>query len=493
MFYDSASAVYSLKVFKPEYSSLSIREFNNGQKITTFAPNSYQSVMNRTIKLRKGLEIPLKGAAADIVTDARTLVSEVGVCPPDFIGFTPRLVVAEGDSVEVGTPLFADKHNEALKITAPVSGKVTAVVRGERRRLLCVKIESDGQLRSADFGGPLAAGCSAADVVALMNASGLAAYVRQRPYDTVPDTSVAPRDIFVSMFSKMPLAADVNIVLRGREDFFRAGIKVLSKIAPVYIGIAKGQEEMFAATDGAETVVFDGPNPSGNVGVQINNIKPINKGETVWTLAPESVAILGKLATTGCLDFTHRIALAGSEIVSPQYYDTVYGAQISPLLQNQLKHEEHIRIINGNPLVGKKTTKDGFLAPRAGELTVIPEGDNTDEMLGWISPRLGQFSTSHSYLSWLMPRRRYNIDARIKGGERHMIMSGEYDRVLPMDIYWEYLVKAIIARDIDKMEQLGIYEVAPEDFAVAEFVDSSKLELQKIVREGLDFLRKELS
>ncbi len=456
--------------------------------------------MNKTFKLHKGLDIPLKGVAADNIVDATKNVGVVAVCPPDFIGFVPRVVVKEGDAVEVGTPLFVDKRNEAQVITSPVSGKVVSVDRGERRKLLGVKIESDDKFTTLDFGKTISDIIETKSdivetktVIDLINKSGISAYIRQRPYDIVPNTNEAPRDIFISLFNSMPLAADCNIVLRGREENFKAGVKALAKIAPVHVGIAENQIEKFGNIDGAEVNVFVGPNPAGNVGVQINNVKPINKGETVWTISPEMVAVLGKLISTGKLDFTRRIAVAGAEVSTPQYYDTIAGVNLKYLLAGKLNKTEHVRIINGNPLVGVKSSVDGFLSAFATEVTAIPEGDDVDELLGWISPRVKEYSVSRSYLSWLFPKRKYNIDARIKGGERHIIMSGEYDRVFPMDIYAGYLVKAIIARDIDKMEELGIYEVAPEDFAVAEFVDSSKLELQKIVREGLDYLRKELA
>lgn len=449
--------------------------------------------MNKIIKLHKGLDIPIEGVAENLVSDVRKDVGKVAVCPPDFLGFVPRVVVKEGDAVEVGTPLFVDKRNEAQKLTSPVSGMVVAVERGERRKLLAVVVENDGEFRSAAFEKTDIAGMDAQKVIDVMNTAGITPYLRQRPFDIVPDTAQAPRDIFISLFSTMPLAADSNIVLKGREEFFKAGVKALSKIAPVSVGISPEQQDAFGETDGAEVNVFEGANPAGNVGVQINNTKPVNKGEVVWTINPESVAILGKLLTTGTLDFTRRIAVAGSEVAAPQYYDTIAGGSLQPLIGGKLKHTEHVRIINGNPLVGVPVAANGYLAAYAGEVTAIPEGDDKNEILGWIAPRTNEFSASRSYLSWLMPKRKYNPDARIKGGERHIIMSGEYDRVFPMDIYAGYLIKAIIAKDIDRMEELGIYEVAPEDFAVAEFVDSSKLELQKTVREGLDFLRKELA
>ena len=240
-----------------------------------------------------------------------------------------------------------------------------------------------------------------------------------------------------------------------------------------------------------EINVFDGPCPAGNVGVHVNHVDPVNKGETVWTVEPSAVLFFGRLFNTGKVDLRRTIAFVGSEVEKPAYVDMLVGEELSTLLSNSIKTEKKVRIIDGNVLTGKQTSKDGFLGAHSSEITVIPEGDDADEFAGWIMPRLNQYSSSRSYFSWLFRERKYAPDARIKGGERHIIMSGEYDRVLPMDIYAEFLIKAIIAGDIDKMEQLGIYEVSPEDFALAEFVDSSKLELQRIVRSGLDMLRKE--
>ena len=290
----------------------------------------------------------------------------------------------------------------------------------------------------------------------------------------------------------MPLSQDFEYILTGQEDDFQAGITALSKLAKVYLGVsAKQTAKALTAAKDCEVNVFDGPAPAGNVGVQINHVSPINKGEVVWTLGAEEVIFVGRLMKNGTVDFTRTIALAGSEVTAPKYYKMLVGQKLTTLVEGNVKMEGS-RIINGNVMTGIKTTADGFLAAHATEVNVIPEGDHADEMLGWIMPRFNTFSTHHSYFSWLFGKKKeYVLDARIKGGERHMIMSGEYDKVFPMDIYAGYLVKAIIAGDIDRQEALGIYEVAPEDFAIAEFVDSSKLELQRIVREGLDILRKE--
>lgn len=452
-------------------------------------------MQGNTYKLKKGLDLRLKGETEHSLT-----CLEVGgtyaVCPDDFCGLAPRLLVKEGEHVDVGTPLFTDKATERVNVPSPVSGVVASVVRGERRKLLEVRIEADKAQTFKQFEKKEPADGEAAR--AALAEAGLLAFVRQRPYDVVASPADTPKGIFVSAFSKMPLAADRSFVLQGREAELEAGVNYLAHIAPIYIGIAPEQEgEAFAQqltqSKVAEVNVFDGPNPSGNVGVQINHVSPVNKGEVVWTLDVETVCAIGHFAETGRVELVRRVAVAGSCAAQPKYVETCIGAPLSEILKGQLQGEAaHVRIINGNPLVGQRSSLDSHLAAYATEVCAIPEGDDVHEVLGWIAPRLKDFSTSHSYCSWLFPHKRaYNLDCRIKGGERHIIMSGEYDRVFPMDIYAGYLVKAIITGDIDKQEALGIYEVAPEDFAVAEFVDSSKLELQRIVREGLDILRKE--
>ena len=290
----------------------------------------------------------------------------------------------------------------------------------------------------------------------------------------------------------MPLSGDFEYELQGNEEAFVKGLQALSKIAKVYLGVGSHQTaDILTTVKDVDLNVFDGPCPAGNVGVQINHIAPVNKGETVWTVEPTAVIFFGRLFLTGKVNLTRTIAVAGSQVIDPSYSDVLVGTKLEDILKNRIVATEHIRILNGNPLTGCKDSLDGYLGAHTSEVTVIPEGDNADEMLGWIMPRTDEFSTSRSYLSWLFKGRQYDLDARIKGGERHMIMSGEYDRVLPMDIYAEYLIKAIISGNIDRQEELGIYEVAPEDFALAEFVDSSKLPLQEIVRKGLDILRKE--
>ena len=448
--------------------------------------------MANVIKLRKGLDINLKGKAAKQKFSVKA-AAQYALVPDDFVGMTPKVVVREGDKVKAGDALFVNKKQTDVKFASPVSGVVQAVVRGDRRKVLRVVVEADKDQQYVDFGQKQVASLDGDAVVKALLEAGLFGYINQLPYavSTTPDQK--PRAVFVSALRDMPLAGDFEYELQGNEEDFQTGLTALSKVAPVYLGIgAKQTSKALTEAKDVEVNVFDGPCPAGNVGVQVNNIAPVNKGEVVWTVDPTAVIFFGRLFRTGKVDLRRLVAVAGSEITKPEYAEVLVGQPIAALLEGRLAAKNHVRIINGNPLTGRKATMDDFVGGHTSEITVIPEGDNVDEMLGWILPRTNDFSVSRSYFSWLFGKNKeYALDARVKGGERHMIMSGEYDKVLPMDIYAEYLIKAIIAGDIDRMEQLGIYEVAPEDFAVAEFVDSSKLELQHIVRQGLDMLRKE--
>ena len=448
--------------------------------------------MANVIKLRKGLDINLKGKAAKQKFSVKA-AAQYALVPDDFVGMTPKVVVREGDKVKAGDALFVNKKQTDVKFASPVSGVVLAVVRGDRRKVLRVVVEADKDQQYVDFGQKQVASLDGDAVVKALLEAGLFGYINQLPYavSTTPDQK--PRAVFVSALRDMPLAGDFEYELQGNEEDFQTGLTALSKVAPVYLGIgAKQTSKALTGAKDVEVNVFDGPCPAGNVGVQVNNIAPVNKGEVVWTVDPTAVIFFGRLFRTGKVDLRRLVAVAGSEITKPEYAEVLVGQPIADLLEGKLAAKDHVRIINGNPLTGRKATMVDFVGGHTSEITVIPEGDNVDEMLGWILTRTNDFSVSSSYFSWLFGKNKeYALDARVKGGERHMIMSGEYDKVLPMDIYAEYLIKAIIAGDIDRMEQLGIYEVAPEDFAVAEFVDSSKLELQHIVRQGLDMLRKE--
>ena len=447
--------------------------------------------MANVIKLRKGLDINLRGRA-DKGTVEPVKSADCALVPESFGGVVPKVVVREGDSVRAGDALFVDKKHPEVKFVSPVSGTVEAIVRGDRRKVLCVKVKADEVQQYVAFGPKDVASLDGEAVKLALLEAGLFGYIQQLPYAvaTTPDTT--PKAIFVSAFRDMPLASDFEVELKGNEKDFQTGLTALSKIQKTYLGVGVRQtaSALVDAKD-VEINVFDGKCPAGNVGVQVNHVSPVNKGEVVWTVDPAAVIFIGRLFNTGKVDLRRVIAVAGSEVKTPSYVETLVGTSLGAVLEGRLKATEHVRIINGNPLTGRKSTLEDYIGAHTSEVTAIPEGDDNNELLGWILPRVNQYSTSRSYFSWLLRKKEYDLDARVKGGERHMIMSGEYDKVLPMDIYGEYLIKAIIAEDIDKMEQLGIYEVSPEDFAVAEFVDSSKLELQKIVRNGLDMLRKE--
>ena len=449
--------------------------------------------MANVIKLRKGLDINLKGKASKDVALQVSETDEYALVPEAFVGVTPKVVVREGDHVNAGDALFVNKACPEVKFASPVSGVVTAIERGDRRKVLCIKVKADAEQTSTDFGKKIVDEMDGDAVKQALLEAGLFGYINQLPYavSTTPDTM--PKAIFVSTLRDMPLAADFEVELLGNEQAFKTGLTALSKIAKTYLGAGANQPNVaLMASKEVELNIFDGPCPAGNVGVQVNHIDPVNKGEVVWTVDPAAVIFFGRLFLTGKVDLRKMVAVAGSEIKTPGYAEVLVGTPLSAFVADQLKSTEHVRVINGNPLTGTQASLSSYVGGHTSEITAIPEGDDKDEMLGWILPRTDQFSTSRSYFSWLFGKKKeYALDARVKGGERHMIMSGEYDSVLPMDIYGEYLIKAIITGDIDKQEQLGIYEVSPEDFAVAEFVDSSKLELQKIVRDGLNTLRKE--
>ncbi len=448
--------------------------------------------MANVIKLRKGLDINLKGKAAEEYMSVKD-PGFYALVPDDFTGITPKVVVKEQEYVMAGGPLFVDKKHPELKFVSPVSGVVTSVERGARRKVLNIVVEAAAEQDFEKFGQKDVNSLDAGGVKSALLESGMFAFIRQRPYDVIADPTITPKAIFVSAFDSNPLAADFEFVLKGEETNFQTGLDALSKMAKTYLGISAKQKS--AALLQAKNVTvntFDGPHPAGNVGVQINHISPVLKGEVVWTIGAEAVIFIGRLFNTGQVDMTRKVAVTGSEVVKPAYCKLKVGALLTNVFKGNTSEGRDLRYISGNVLTGKQVTPNSYLGAFDTQLTVIPEGTDVHEMFGWIMPRTDQFSANHSYFSWLMGKKAYTLDARIKGGERHLIMSNEYDKVFPMDIFPEFLLKAIIAGDIDRMEALGIYEVAPEDFALCEFVCSSKVEVQRIVRAGLNMLRAEM-
>lgn len=448
--------------------------------------------MTEQIRLRKGLDIKLKGRAKK-QTMPLELSKLYAIVPDDFVGVTPKMAVKAGDHVKAGETLFVNKNSEEVRFASPVSGTVKSIERGDRRKILYVSVEADDEQTFADFGTKDIQTLDGEGVKKALLEAGLFGYINQLPYavSTTPDTE--PKAIFVSALRDKPLQGDFEYELEGQEQAFQTGLTALSKIAKVYLSIGALQSsKALTEAKNVELTVFDGPCPAGNVGVQVNHLSPVNKGEVVWTVDPTAVIFFGRLFQTGKVDLIRVVAVAGSKVKEPAYVKALVGTPIQDIVAGRLTATEHVRILNGNPLTGTMAGDNAFLGAHTSEVVAMPEGDDVDEMAGWIMPRFNQFSTSRSYFSWLFGKKKeYDLDARIKGGKRNIIMSGEYDSVLPMDIYGEYLIKAIITGNIDKQEQLGIYEVSPEDFALAEFVDSSKQPLQQIVRNGLNTLRKE--
>lgn len=442
--------------------------------------------MPKTIRIKKGLDIPLFGKAdSNIISVA---AAEIGLVPDDFPGHIWKCDVKAGDKVTTGTLLLHDKETTQLKITSPVAGTIKEIRRGERRKIEAVVITPESNtLPIPEYDLEM----TPESIRATLKSSGLWVQMRQRPYDIVPAPDSEPRDIFITAFDSAPLAP----VLLNTDDrsIIEKGLEVLKTIIakkPV-IGLPADSNISF---DNAENYKFEGPHPAGNVGVQIAAIQPVNKGETVWTLNVNTVKRIGSLYLSGKTDWNTLVAITGPEVKTPHYVRTEIGCDINSILKNDLKKpESELRIISGNVLTGVRVEKSsGFLRYPYYQITVIEEGNHADEFMGWASMNPNKFSIKKTFPAFLKGLKKpFPFDARIKGGHRAMILSGEYDKVFPFDIYPEYLIKAIMAGDIDRMEKLGIYEVAPEDFALPEFADTSKIELQKLVREGLDKLREE--
>lgn len=450
--------------------------------------------MSNIIKLRKGLDIKLQGKAEQgyrvIVPAAHHSLS-----PLDFEGVTPKMLVKVGDRVKAGTPLFFNKYNERILFTSPVSGTVSAIVRGEKRRILDVIVDRDAQQTCEEFLPVNPAAASREEVIELLLRSGLWPMLVQRPYGIIADPQDKPKAIFVSGFDSAPLAPDYNFILQEEKQNLQRGLEVLGRLTDgkVHLSLKAGQEGWMAQMKGVEIHSFAGKHPAGNVGVQIHHTDPLNKGEKVWTLNVQDAVIFGRLFATGKVDRTRTIAVCGSEIERPAYMKVVDGMPLKAILEGRIKAQKEgdsVRVIAGNVLTGVKKDIGSYLPYNANQITVIPEGDKY-EFMGWAMPRLGAFSVSRSYFSWLCPKREYRLDTNLHGGERPFVVTGLYDKYLPMDIYPVYLLKACLAGDIDKMENLGIYEVIEEDIALCEVVDPSKIEMQQILRDGINLMIKE--
>ncbi|QHT70075.1 Na(+)-translocating NADH-quinone reductase subunit A [Rhodocytophaga rosea] len=452
--------------------------------------------MSKTVKLNRGLDIKLVGKAEKRIAESPQ-PDTFAIRTADFIGLKrSKSLVNEGDIVKAGTPLFYDKKNEKIKFPSPVSGEVVEVLRGEKRKLLQIKILADKKIEYLEFPKYSASqieSLSRESVLDALTTSGVWINFIQRPFAIVANPNDTPKHIFISAFDSSPLAPDYSFIFQGEESYFLTGLNVLKKLTPgkVHLNI-KGDAESSSAVEkatGIQVNKFYGPHPAGNVGIQIHHISPINKGDTVWTLTPYGVIQIGKLFAEGRYDASKIVALAGSEVKSPAYYRTYTGANIKNIVANNIKGT-NVRYISGNVLTGEKIAADGYLGFYHNMITVIPEG-NYSEFLGWITPDPKKYSFHKAFglFSFLSPNKEYVLDTNLHGEERPFVQTGAMEKVLPMDIYPVLLLKAILANDYDGMEALGIYEVAEEDFALCEFIDVSKNDIQAMIREGINMIQ----
>lgn len=452
--------------------------------------------MGKLIRLKKGFDINLVGKAS-LKLEQSVQADTFAIKPTDFHGiYLPKVVVTEGDLVKAGSPLFHDKRNENILFTAPVSGEVVEIKRGEKRKLLEVKILADRTVEHLPFTKysiSEIANLSREEAQAQMLRSGVWLNIVQRPFGVVADPSETPKSIFISGFDSHPLGPDYNFLFKGQEQYFQVGIDVLKKFTtgPINLNVHTKKEigTIFSQVQGVELNKFSGPHPSGCVGVQIHHIDPLSKSDVIWTINPFGVIQIGKLFMQGIFDASKIIAVAGSEVRDPKYYKTYIGASIKKFLQNNLK-QDHVRVISGNVLTGTRIGMEDHVGFHDHLVSVIPEGDQ-HEFLGWIAPSSKKLSLSRAFglFSFLNYNQEYILDTNTKGEPRAFVQTGVFEKVTPMDLLPTHLLKAIIAEDYDEMEALGIYEVIEEDLALCEFVDVSKHNVQAILREGIDLIQ----
>ena len=448
--------------------------------------------MSKDIRIKKGLDIKLVGEAEKTTTNI-PLSSVYAVKPEDFHGITPKLLAKEGANVKAGQALFYDKNDERILFPSPVSGTVTEVLRGARRKILAIKINADATIEHTDFGVKKPLSMSSEDVKSHLFLSGCWPFVKQRPYDVIANPNQAPKAIFISASNTAPLAPDLSYTLKGRELELKAGLEVITKLTEgkVHVAVGKNEGSFFQGISGVELHTVSGPHPAGNVGTHIAKINPINKGEVVWTLKIEDVLVIGELFLTGRFNLTRTIALTGSQFSKPHYVTAIAGATIADVIAKNAE-TTGTRVISGNVLSGKEVKENDFLGYYDNQITAIPEGDDY-EFFGWNKPVFNKISTSRALtFSWLTPNKKYDLDTNTNGEHRAFVVTGNYEEVFPLDIYPMQLLKAFMYKDLDEMEALGGYEIAPEDFALTEFVCVSKQPHQKIIREGLDLMRQEL-
>ncbi|KAA1245552.1 Na(+)-translocating NADH-quinone reductase subunit A [Aquimarina sp. RZ0] len=449
--------------------------------------------MSKDIRIRKGLDIKLVGEAEKITADA-TKSNVYAIKPDDFHGIVPKVIAKQGTEVKAGDPLFHSKSNENMLFPSSVSGEIVEIIRGAKRKILAFKILADKEQQYADFAVKDVKAMSGEEIKTHLLASGCWPFIKQRPYDVIANPDVSPKAIFISAYVTAPLAADFDYVLAGKEQELQTAVTALNKLTEgdVHVSVGKKGNSPFTGLDNITVHSVSGPHPAGNVGVQIAKIDPINKGEVVWVVTPQDLVIIGELLLTGKFNAERVVALAGSSIKNPKYFRTKIGAEVSSVIYDSGVKDNNIRVISGGVLTGDNVKPDGNLGYYHNAITVIPEGDDY-ELFGWNKPIFNKISPSRALtFSWLFPNKKYDLNTNTNGEHRAFVVTGNYEEVFPLDIYPLQLLKACAVNDLDAMEQLGMYEVAPEDFALTEFVCVSKQPHQKIIREGLDLMLKEI-
>ena len=450
--------------------------------------------MSNDIRIKKGLDIKLKGEAEktseqDVISNFYTLR------PEDFHGVIPKLISKVGNKVKAGEPVFYDKNNENIKFVSPVSGEITEIARGEKRKILSIKIKADKKDSYLEHDVLDLETAKPEEVKSLLLSSGCWPFIKQRPYDVIAKPNKEPKAIFISAHASAPLAANYNYTLQGKEKELQAAVTALGKLTrgKVHVCVGKYGKSPMADLSGITLHKVSGPHPSGNVGTQINKIDPVNKGEIVWTVSPQDIVIIGELLLTGKFNAERIVALVGSSVEKPRYFVTKIGSEVATMIYDQgIEKDAHVRIVSGNILTGKQINPDGYLDFYSNTITVIPEGDDY-EFFGWTAPVFNKVSTSRALtFSWLFPNKKYDLNTNTNGEHRAFVVTGNYEEVFPLDIYPMQILKACMYKDLDEMEALGMYEVAPEDFALTEFVCVSKQPHQEIIRKGLDVMIKEI-
>ena len=448
--------------------------------------------MSDVIKLRKGLDIKLTGKA-ELTTETAPTAESYALKPTDFHGLTPKLCVKADQEVKTGDSLFYDKYNPEIVFTSPVGGKIISINRGERRKILEVVIKAEDNAGSVEFKKADPKELSKEEIKEQILKSGLWPFIKKRPYGIIAIPDESPKNIYISTFDTAPLAPNYGYILEGEQETFQTGVDALAKLTEgnVIIGVdAESGAGFFNDLKNVQVNKFSGPHPAGNVGIQIHHTNPINKGDVVWTINPQDVLFIGRLFGTGKLDLSKKVALAGSEVKAPKYFSTILGANLASIISGSIS-SDNARIISGNVLTGKKVNADGYLGFYDSVISVIPEGDEY-EFMGWATLGLNKFSASKTFISSLFPKKGYTMNANMHGGERAFVLSGQYEKLLPMDILPVHLLKSVIVNDIDKMEQLGIYEVVEEDLALCEYACTSKIKVQDTLRKGIESMIKEL-